>query len=492
MDIITAEFAAGLIRDNSTLIPGGFGSCGHPDRITEAIEHRFLTTGKPTNLNLIFASGAGDKGEQGLNRLAHSGLIKRAIGGFWGLCPKLVTLVEKGELEGHNWPQGVVSNLFREIASGSPGVLSRVGINTFIDPRIEGGVMSKGDSLIGVETFKGREYLLFPSQKVDFALIRGSYCDRRGNLVMSDEVAFHDACAQAQAARACGGKVIVQVMGVLDNVPAHEVKVPGFLVDYVVIDDAKHPPTYGHTVPEEEEHKEVPEFKRIIANRAAKEFPLEKSGFVVNLGIGIPALIGRLVPRNNDATLSIESGAIGGRPLHELSFGASEEPEAILEQASLFNFYDGGGIDTAFLGFAEFGSMGCFNASKFGSRVTGAGGFINIVQSAKKIVFCGSFTTGGLDVSVDDGQLYIKKEGSICKFVDKVNQITFDRRSLDTINAKEVLIVTERAVFEVRQNGALILKEIAPGISVDGLKEFISSPILLSDTLIEMDLNQDY
>lgn len=492
MKIVTTEFAAGLIPDNAMLIPGGFGSCGHPDKLTEAIEKRYLLTGKPEKLSLLFASGAGDKGDRGLNKLAHKGLVTKAIGGFWGLCPKLVKLVEMGELEGHNWPQGVISNLFREIASGSPGVLSRVGINTFIDPRIEGGVISKGKTLLTVETFRGREYLLYPSQQVDFALLRGSYCDLRGNIVMSDEAAFHDACAQAQAVKTCGGIVIVQVMGILENIPPHSVRIPGFLVDYVVLDEGIHPQTYGHSPADRIVSEKIDTFKRIIANRAIKEFPKEKNGLVVNLGIGIPALIGRLIPDGSDATLSIESGVIGGNPLYELSFGASENPEAIMEQASLFNHYDGGGIDTAFLGFAEFDALGCFNASKFGNKITGSGGFINIVQSARRLIFCGSLMTGGLEVEVAEGLLYIKKEGAICKFVEKVKQITFDRKSLDTINALEVLIITERAVFQVTPDGVLILKEIARGINIDELIKLIPFPFSICKKLLIMDINSNF
>ena len=175
MKLITTDEAALLISDHATIVPGGFGSCGHPDLLTEAIERRYLNTGTPGNLRLMFASGAGDRADAGLNRLAHDGLVSFAIGGYWGLCPKLVDMAKKGSLEGHNWPQGVMSNLFREIASGSPGVLTRIGMDTFVDPRHEGGVISPcGESMVKVKHFERKEYLYYPTIKVECEWLRGT------------------------------------------------------------------------------------------------------------------------------------------------------------------------------------------------------------------------------------------------------------------------------------------------------------------------------
>lgn len=485
MKLITTDEAALLISDHATIVPGGFGSCGHPDLLTEAIERRYLNTGTPRNLRLMFASGAGDRADAGLNRLAHDGLVSFAIGGYWGLCPKLVDMAKKGSLEGHNWPQGIMSNLFREIASGSPGVLTRIGMDTFVDPRHEGGVISPcGESMVKVKHFEGKDYLFYPTIKVDCALLRGTECDKNGNITMTDEVAYHDALAQAQAVKICGGKVIVQVKKIVDQVLPQSVRIPGHLVDYVVVADSDecHPQTYGHALPSAEKPEDDLQ-KLIIASRALCEIP--KGNAVINLGIGIPALIGALLKQQEETvTLTVESGVIGGSPLYNLSFGASSCPHAVMEQSSLFNFYDGGGIDVAFLGFAEIDRRGAINSSKFGKNLMGAGGFINIAQSAKKIVLCGTLTTKGLEIELQEGVgLNIIKEGKIRKFVDCVQQITVQAKS----TCNNILIITERAVFRLKDD-ELILVEIAPNISIDSIKQLIAFPIRVSKSIRTMNL----
>ncbi len=468
MEIVSREQAAALIYSGATIVPGGFGSCGHPDGLTQAIEKRFLETGHPHGLGLLFASGAGDACREGLNRFAHDGMVSSAVGGFWGLCPRLTAKVLEGKIEGHNWPQGVVSRLFMEIASGGPGVLSRIGLGSFVDPRLEGGVIYKGESRITIRELDGREYLLYPSLGVDFALLRGTKADRKGNIDMAGEAAFHDACAQAMAVRKCGGKVIVQVESIeAQGLSPRDVKIPGFLVDYLVIEgEGSHYPSYGHQRPREL-RPEPALHDWIIAERASKEVPAHG---IVNFGIGIPALISKFIENPGTMSTTIESGVIDGIPWHGQSFGYADLPTAIMEQSALFTFYDGGGIDTAFLGFAEIDRTGCVNASRFDSRLTGAGGFINITQTAKRIIFCGTFNTGGLRVEKDGGKIRIIEEGKINKFDDKVKQVTFDRKRTDVSNVQEVLIITERAVFELAENGSVILREIYPGCKVSDLK----------------------
>jgi len=418
MKIITAQEAAALIQDHWTVVPGGFGSCGHPDLLTEALRRRFLDSGAPRKLTLLFGPGPGNKDGKGVDALALPGLVDKAIGGFWGLCPELARMAISGSIEAHNWPQGVVSQLFSAIAAGQAGILTHVGLDTFIDPDLEGGVLDSRPSrtLVEKHQFAGRTQLFYPAQKIDCVLLRGTACDPQGNVTFTEETSYMDALAQAQAARNSGGIVIVQVKQLLDGPPAQlrDIRIPAFLVDYVVLAPAaRHPQTYGafHNpaytglpgVAAAKPARPPHLAKRIIATRAALELG-RHPGANVNLGIGVPALIGAHAAELglSDFTLTVESGLIGGVPDEGLSFGAVAHPRALIEQSALFNFYDGGGLDLAFLGFAEADCHGNVNVSKFGDRLVGSGGFINISQSARKIVFCGTLTAGGLDIALDE------------------------------------------------------------------------------------------
>ncbi|MCY7295414.1 CoA-transferase [Alteromonas sp. a30] len=489
MQIVAASEIAEMIFDNATVIPGGFGCCGHPDLYTEALQARFESTGHPKSLNLLFASGAGDKAGKGLDRLAAKGMVKQAIGGFWGFCPELSKAAREGQLEGHNWPMGTVSHLFREIASGSPGVLTKVGLSSFVDPDVDGGCLTQGAKpIVQKTTFMGEEYMFYPSQKVDFTILRGTYSDAKGNISMEDEDAYHDAMIQAMAAKRYGGKVAVQVKKLVDKIPPNQVQIPAVMVDYVTVcdDEANHPSSYGIL---ESANKEtdntIPLEKRLVLNRAIKEMPEGKN--CINLGIGIPALIGEQL--NNDFgenSLTVESGLFNGTPLYELSFGASDNPDAVIDQADLFTFYDGGGIDVAFLGFGEIDAHGRLNSSMFGKKQTGAGGFINIAQSAKKIVLCGTMTTAGLKLQENNGELQIINEGKVKKFVSEVQQITVDT-SHSLFANKEILVITERAVFNLSRDG-LELIEIAPGVSIAEVTAQIDYPISISPSLKKINL----
>ncbi len=480
MKIITAHEAAQLVQDGWTVVPGGFGSCGHPDTLTQALRRRFDETGSPRDLSLLFGAGPGDKAGQGVDMLAVPGLVAKAIGGFWGLCPALADMGLKGVIDAHNWPQGVVSKLFAAIAAGAPGVLTHVGLDTFVDPDVEGGVIDrrKFAPLVQKLDFDGRPHLFYPARRVDCALLRGTACDSDGNITFDEETSYMDALAQAQAAHNSGGIVIVQVKQLLEGpVPNHrDVKIPGFLVDYVVLaPQHRHPQTYGTfydpaytgapAVRRPAPAKAFSCAKRIVAHRAALELA-RHPGANVNLGIGIPALIGAQARALGmaDFTLTVESGLIGGVPDEGLSFGAVMHPRAVIEQSALFDFYDGGGIDVAFLGFGQVDTRGNVNVSKFGGRFVGSGGFINISQSAKKIVFCGTLTAGGLAVEIVDGRLRIAREGRTCKFHTHVSQLTFNGERA-AAQGKEVLYITERAVFRLGA-GRLELVELAPGIDV--------------------------
>lgn len=496
MNIITAPQAAALIQENWCVIPGGFGSCGHPDCLTEALRDRFIDTGHPRNLALLFTAGAGDRGGRGIDKLALPGLVTKAIGGFWGLCPKLGEMAQSGLIEAHNWPQGVISKLFAAIAGNAPGILTHVGLDTFIDPDLEGGVIDTKRSKPIVEKiyFKGRSYLFYPSQKIDCALLRGTECDQEGNITFCEETSYMDALAQAQAAKNSGGIVIVQVKKLAQAIPNHrDIKIPAFLVDYVVLaPEKKHPQTYGtffnaaYIGKSQNRSNEKPPHlslaKKIIVHRAALELARHPAA-TVNLGIGIPALIGLQAQSLglHNFTLTVESGLIGGIPDDGLSFGAVMHPHALVEQSALFDFYDGGGLDIAFLGFAEVDSLGNVNVSKFGSRIAGAGGFINISQSAKKIVFCGTFTANGLEIGVVNRRLKILREGKTRKFLSHVSQVTFNGATPSNA-AKEVLFITERAVFRL-ENGRLEMTEIAPGMEAASITNSLDCEIFLSPDL---------
>ena len=484
MQVITAEQASHLINSETTLSTGGFGSCGHPEALTAALAKRFLETGQPQNLTLIFAAGQGDKGERGLNRLAIPGLIKRVIGGYWALTPMLGTLAVSGKIEAHNWPQGVISHLYRTIAAGAPGVITKLGLGTFIDPDQDGGRIDCQDTpaLVRKILLEGESYLLYPALPINCVFIRGTRCDRRGNLTMEAEANFHDVLTQAMAARNSGGIIIAQVEEVCgsEELALNDIRVPGILIDFVVISEKSHHwQTYGTqynagfvsrpqaTEPYRDISEPIPLAKRIIAQRALMEIEHFDEP-VVNLGIGLPEKIATVARETgiHNLGLTVESGAIGGFPAGGMSFGASVSPEAIIDQPSIFDFYNGGGIDIAFLGFAE----------------VGVGGFVNIAEAARNLVFCGTFTAGGLETHCANGRLIILKEGCIRKFRANVEKICFNAHFTAPQKAM-VLYVTERCVLRW-QSGQLLLIEIAPGIDlVQDILNQSDTPIKVSPTL---------
>jgi len=480
MQVISEIEAAQLLKDGWTIIPGGFGSCGHPDALTRAIAIRYKNQGEPRGLTLFFASASGDRQGRGVDALALPGLVDRAIGGFWGLVPALGNMATRGIIEAHNWPQGVISQIFRTIAAGKPGLLSRIGLETFVDPSLDGARLNKkgGPSLIKKISLYGEPMLFYPSLKINCALLRGTCSDPDGNISMHKEVSYNDALAQAMAAKNSGGIVIIQVEYLVERhkILPHDVSIPGILVDYVVVADAgDHPQTYGERynpafiLPGESRVLKTPiSFaEQIITRRALKEIKF-LGAKVVNLGIGIPALIAQIVEENmdgNDMTLTVESGQIGGKPATGLSFGASYHPDALMEQSSLFDFYEGGGLDVSCLGFAEVDAFGNVNASKFDNKLYGAGGFINISQSTNIILFCGTFTTVGLEIEPMDGGIRIVKEGTIRKFVRNVSHLTFSGSYANKMDQK-IKFITERAVFSLN-NGVVHLDEVAPGISIE-------------------------
>lgn len=499
--VISKEEAVNMIKDGATIAVGGFVGCGHPEEISLAIEKNYLEKREPKNLTLVYAAGQGDSQDKGLNHFGHEGLLSRVIGGHWGLAPKLQKLALENKIKAYNLPQGVITHLYRDIAAGKPGTLTHVGLKTFVDPRIQGGKINKvtTEDIIEVINIDNRDYLLYKAFPIDVVVLRVTYADENGNATFEKEVATLDGTAMAQAAKNSGGIVILQAeklvsKGTLDP---RKVKIPGIYVDAVVIASSEnhtqffgkeYDPSYTGEIKVPMNSQEILALneRKIIARRAAMEL---MPNSIVNLGIGVPegvAMIAKEEGIEDKITLTVEAGAIGGVPAGGISFGASTNPECILDQNSQFDFYDGGGLDAAFLGLAQCDKEGNVNVSKFGTRIAGCGGFINITQNAKKVVYCGTFTAGGLKIKISDGKLVIENEGKTNKFVDEVEQITFSGQyAVD--NNQQVIYVTERAVFRLTQTG-IELEEIAPGIDLD--KDILAhmgfNPII-SKKLKEMD-----
>jgi propionate CoA-transferase len=492
--IVTADQAAELIRDDWTITTGGFGHCGAPEALFKAIEKRFLASGKPTRTTLFFASGPGDRAHRGIDRLAHAGLLRRIVGGFWSLAPRIGQLALDNAIEAHNWPQGVVSHMFRAVAAGRPGVFSDVGKGTFIDPDLGGGRLNPrtSEALVRHVEVGENTSLFYPAIPLNCALLRGTRADELGNISMEREANIQDVLAQAQAVRNSGGVVVVQVLEVAKAgaLPLASVRIPGFLVDYVVVAPAQdHWQTYGEEfnpaysgqwqggLPAPHEADDSPlSAKRVVARRALMELQAAVAArrgtrpLVVNLGIGTPEYVAAEARRNGcmggrDFTLTVESGAAGGFPAGGSSFGATVYPDALMTQAEQFDHYDGGGIDLAFLGFGQIDGAGRVNVATAGGRLNGVGGFVNIAQAAQRLVFCGTFTAGGLAVAVhaDPNKLEIVSEGRTQKLVPELERVCFDPAG--RARCKQALVITERAVLELGPGG-LTLLEVAPGIDI--------------------------
>ncbi|MFL0165873.1 acyl CoA:acetate/3-ketoacid CoA transferase [Candidatus Clostridium helianthi] len=478
--VISIEQSVDLIKNGATVAVGGFVGCAHPEQITLEIEKQYLKRHVPNNLTLVFAAGQGDGKDRGLNHLGYEGLVHRIIGGHWALTPKLQKLALENKVEAYNLPQGVISHLYRDIAAGKPGTITHVGLKTFIDPRIEGGKLNEitKEDIVKVVNIEEKEYLLYKAFPIDVVLLRATYADEDGNATMEKEALTLDATAMAQAAKNSGGIVILQVEKVVakGSLDPRKVKIPGIYVDAIVVastenqmqtfSESFNPAYCGDTKVPVDSIEPLPlNERKVIARRCAKELV---PNAVTNLGIGIPegiAIVANEEGIADQMTLTVEPGGVGGVPAGGLSFGASTNPVCILDQSSQFDFYDGGGLDVAFLGLAQCDKSGNINVSKFGPKIAGCGGFINITQNAKKLIYCGTFTAGGLKVKIGEGKLIIENEGKAKKFVDAVEQITFSGEYASSIG-QTVLYVTERAVFKLTKEG-LLLEEIAPGINLE-------------------------
>ena len=491
---VTAEDAVRLINDGDTVATSGFVAIGFAENVAVALEERFRETSTPQGLTLLFAAGQGDGKDRGLNHLGHEGLISRIIGGHWGLVPKLQRLATENLIEAWNLPQGVICHLFRDIAAGKPGTLTRVGLGTFVDPRHGGGKLNERTTqdLVRVLAIDDAEYLLYQAIPIDVGIIRATTADLDGNLTMEKEALTLEAQAIAMAARNSGGIVIAQVERVADcgTLNARQVKIPGVLVDCVVV--AEKPEYHQQSFvepysPAFAQELRVPASslppmpltpRKIMARRAAMEL---HANDVVNLGIGVPEGVASVAAEERIIdllTLTAEPGVIGGIPAGGLNFGAGTNCQAILDQPNQFDFYDGGGLDIAVLGLAQCDRFGNVNVSRFGTRLAGAGGFINISQNAQTVVFAGTFRAGATDARVIDKALAIAADGPGTKFVREVEHRTFSGQ-VAAASGKRVLYVTERCVFQLTPAG-LRLIEIAPGVDLDRdiLAQMEFAPIL--------------
>lgn len=489
---VTAAEAASLVVDGSTVgVTGGGGGLVEPDTLLEAIESRFLDTGSPSGLTLVHALGLGDRESRGVNRFAHEGMTKRVIGGHWVWSPRMQQMAADDKIEAYVLPAGVITQLMREIGAGRPGLLTHVGLGTFVDPRIDGGKLNARaqQDLVEVVEFGGRELLHYKPFPVGAVCLRGSFADPEGNVSLDQEGANLDAFALALAAHNSGGKVLVQVREAVDAgaLPARSVRIPGALVDAVVVDsnqrqsyEGDYDPSLSGEMRVETSNVGSTRFteREVIGKRAAMEL---REGAVINYGFGIPDAVAKYVAAKGDLGRyyqTIEHGTYGGELLDGALFGFARNATAMIDSPSQFDFYSGGGLDIAFLGMGELDRKGNVNVSKLGGLAVGPGGFIDIAQNARKVVFCGTFEAKGSNLKVGEGRLEILRHGEVRKVVECVRQITFSgKQALKT--GQEALYVTERAVFSLTPGG-LKLTEIAPGVDLrrDVLERMDFEPLI--------------
>jgi propionate CoA-transferase len=473
--ILTTEEAARLIPDGATVALCGCLSMLEPDTVLRGIEERFLCEGHPRDLTVIHPVMVGSRKDAGINRLAHDGLMRRVIGGSFSIFGDypITGMITAGRVEAFNLPIGTILHWLRESGAGRPGLFTPVGLHTYVDPRVEGGranAAARG-ALSEVVRVAEQEYLFYPSLRVDAAIIRGTSADEQGNISIEHEPASLGIYTLAVAAKHLGGRVIAQVKRRVESGSVHPrlTVVPGRLVDAIVVDPAQPQMVVGERPEIAGEVRALLRADPVplsvasaIARRAMREI---RDGQLVNLGYGVPALIpalGFAERLHQRVAFSIEHGPVGGVPDGMATFGPSANPDLLLDSASVFDLYDAGLLDVTALGLAQVDRHGNVNVSRFGHMAPGSGGFCNICHQTRRLLFCGSFTAGGLDVAIANGRVAIRREGKVKKFVAQVEQITLSGPAA-LAKGQEVLFITERAVLRLGPEG-LALVEVAPGI----------------------------
>lgn len=500
MKVVDAAQAAALVPDGATvLVEGSGGGVNEATAVLAALEERFLRAGHPRGLTVVHVSGIGDAHGGGMDRFAHPGMVRRAIGGHWGWSQGMQDLALRNEIEAYCLPQGTLSHLLREIAAGRPGAVNAVGLGTFVDPRLEGGKLNAAavEDLVEVIELGGKEWLFTPSFPIDVAVVRGTLADTRGNLTMDGEGLLGEALAAAQAAHNSGGIVIAQARELVEwgTLDPRRVRVPGVLIDALLIDptqrlsfatpddpyltgERRAPGASVHTLPLS--------VRKVIARRAALEL---RDRDVINLGFGMPDGVAAVLAEEGQidrVTFTVEQGHVGGVPAGGSDFGMCVNPDASLDAGHQFDWYDGGGLDVAVLSFAQVDRAGNVNVGRFSGRIPGVGGFINISQGAKRLVFVGTFVAGRETYHVG-GERPIDLPGAgLAKMVQHVEQISFSAKRAVQLG-QPVTYVTERAVFQLTADG-IELTELAPGIDLvrDVLDQMEFKP-LVSNQLREID-----
>jgi propionate CoA-transferase len=479
MEKISADDAARLIEDGDAILISGSGG-GHavPEALLAAVERRFLAEGAPRGLTSVSIVGVGDRAALGASHLAHEGLLARAITSALVDSPGLVRLAAEDKIEAYTLPQGVLSQLMRDMAAGRPGLITKTGLDSFVDPRRQGARQSPRTppDFVEVVTLLGEEWLLFKPVPVSVAFLRGTTADEDGNVTMEEEAVLGEMLAMAQATRRVGGIVVVQVkrMARRNTLSAKSVRIPGILVDFVVVEPEQRQTYLTYYDPSYSGELRIPAGdikplpfgpRKVIVRRAAMElFP----GAICNLGAGVSTGLATIAAEEgllDSVTLTNEQGIIGGAPITGRDSGGGQNFAAMVEQPAQFDFYDGGGLDLAFLSFAEVDPAGNVNVSRFGDKIIGVGGFINISQNARCVVFGGTLTAGDLDIGWENGRTVIRREGRHRKFVPKLEQVCYSA-AIGRERGQTALFVTERAVFRIGADG-LELIEIAPGLDAE-------------------------
>lgn len=502
---ISAQDAANLINSGDTICTVGMTLISSAESILKAIEARFKQEGVPKDLTLVHAAGQSDR-QRGNQHFAHPGLVTRIIGSHWGLAPRWMEMINNNQVEAWCLPQGQMVHLYSAMAAGLPGRLSPVGLGTFVDPRIEGGRMNartrQQPNLIEHVTFRGEEALFYPAIPLNVVIIRGTHADEDGNITTDEEAMKLEVLHAVLAAKRYGAKVLAQVKYRVAkaSLQPKSVTVPGTLIDAIVVcqdPEIDHrqssswvfdPALCGDIrLPATQNDPLQLDLRKLIGRIACRYLT---PGCVINLGTGIPNdVVGAIIHEEQlgeQVTITVESGIYGGQQAGGTDFGIGRNLSAMINHQDQMLYYNGTGVDITFMGAGEMDPHGHVNATRLGTSCPGAGGFIDITQNARHVVFCSSFTAKGLEIACREGQLFIKQEGEVRKLVSEVNQISYNG-DLARTKRQTMHFVTERAVFELRQEGPVLI-EIAPGIDLerDILAQMDFRP-LIADELIVMD-----